>query len=93
MMWKAIDRNSQDYITLQTVDKVKFYKTPASVLQAQLDAYDQALEKKMATPFVKEITESQKKFAERAVKWEQDVVVNRAMAYNHYFGKAAPKKA
>src|ERR1700758_2952912 len=29
MMWKAIDRNSQDYITLQQVDKVKFYKTPA----------------------------------------------------------------
>src|ERR1700741_4910085 len=24
MQWKAIDRNSQDYITLQTVDKVKF---------------------------------------------------------------------
>src|SRR5205085_5595663 len=31
MMWKAIDRNSQDYITLQTVDKVKFYRTPASI--------------------------------------------------------------
>jgi TRAP-type mannitol/chloroaromatic compound transport system substrate-binding protein len=68
--------------------------TPASVLQAQLDAYDQAVEKKMATPFFKEIVESQKKFAQRAVKWEQDVVVNRAMAYNHYFGKkAAAKKA
>ena len=93
MMWKAIDRNSQDYITLQTVDKVKFYKTPASVLQKQLEVYDQVLEKKMGTPLVKEISESQKKFAERAVKWEQDVVVNRAMAYNHYFGKAAaPKK-
>ncbi len=92
MMWKAIDRNSQDYITLQTVDKVRFYKTPTSVLQAQLKAYDGALEKKMSTPFVKEISESQKKFAERAVKWEQDVVVNRAMAYNHYFGKAAAKK-
>src|SRR5947209_14541265 len=92
MMWKAIDRNSQDYITLQTADKVRFYRTPTSVLQKQLDAYDQALEKKMATPFVKEITESQKKFAERAVKWEQDVVVNRAMAYNHYFGKKAPAK-
>jgi TRAP-type mannitol/chloroaromatic compound transport system substrate-binding protein len=92
MMWKAIDRNSQDYITLQTADKVRFYRTPSSVLQKQLDAYDQALEKKMATPFVKEITDSQKKFAERAVKWEQDVVVNRAMAYNHYFGKKAPAK-
>jgi len=92
MMWKAIDRNSQDYITLQTVDKVRFYRTPTSVLQKQLEAYDQAAEKKMSTPFFKEIVESQKKFAERAVKWEQDVVVSRAMAYNHYFGKGASGK-
>ena len=94
MMWKAIDRNSQDYITLQTVDKVRFYKTPDSVLRKQLEVYDVAAEKKMSTPFFKEIVESQKKFAERAVKWEQDVVVSRKMAYDHYFGKkAAAKKA
>jgi TRAP-type mannitol/chloroaromatic compound transport system substrate-binding protein len=93
MMWKAIDRNSQDYITLQTVDKVKFYRTPTSVLQKQLELYDQVAEKKMSTPFFKEIVDSQKKFAERAVKWEQDVVVNRRMAYDHYFSKPAGKKA
>jgi TRAP-type mannitol/chloroaromatic compound transport system substrate-binding protein len=62
------------------------------VLRRQLDAYDQALEKKMSTAFVKEITESQRQFAERAVKWEQDVVVSRKMAYDHYFGKKAPAK-
>jgi TRAP-type mannitol/chloroaromatic compound transport system substrate-binding protein len=94
MMWKAIDRNSQDYIELQTKEKVRFYKTPDSVLRKQLEAYDQAAEKKMSTPMFKEIVESQKKFAERAVKWEQDVVVNRRMAYDHYFGKKpAAKKA
>jgi TRAP-type mannitol/chloroaromatic compound transport system substrate-binding protein len=94
MMWKAIDRNSQDYIELQTKEKVRFYKTPASVLRAQLAAYDTAAEKKMGTPMFKEIVESQKKFAERAVKWEQDVVVDRKMAYDHYFGKKpAAKKA
>ena len=81
-------------ITLQVTDKVKFYKTPVSILRAQLDAYDGALEKKLATPFVKEISESQRAFAERAVKWEQDVVVDRRMAYDHYFGKKpAQKKA
>ena len=94
MMWKAIDRNSQDYITLQTVDKVRFYKTPDSVLRKQLEIYDQVVEKKMSSPMFKEITDSQKKFAERAVKWEQDVVVSRKMAYDHYFGKKpAAKKA
>ena len=34
MSWKAIDRYSQDYIELQTKDKVKFYKTPDAILQA-----------------------------------------------------------
>ena len=93
MMWKAIDRNSQDYITLQAVDKVKFYKTPSSILQKQLELYDQVIAKKtVGNPLFKEIVDSQKKFAERAVKWEQDVVVSRTMAYNHYFGKAAGKK-
>src|SRR6058998_2408942 len=46
MMWKAIDRNSQDYITLQQQDKVKFYRTPASILQKQIEVYDQVIEKK-----------------------------------------------
>ncbi|MDI6726021.1 MAG: twin-arginine translocation signal domain-containing protein [Smithellaceae bacterium] len=96
MSWKAIDRNSQDYIELQTKDKVKFYKTPDAILARQLVAYDEAVAKKAeANPLFKEIMESQIKFAGRAVKWDMDYNVNRRMAYNHYFGvkKAAPAKA
>jgi len=96
MSWKAIDRYSQDYIELQAKDKVRFYKTPASVLQKQLEIYDKVTDKKASeNPLFKEIIESQKKFAARTVKWEQDTVVSRTMAYNHYFGakKAAAKKA
>jgi TRAP-type mannitol/chloroaromatic compound transport system substrate-binding protein len=95
MSWKAIDRYSQDYIELQTKDKVKFYKTPTSVLQKQLEVFDQVMAKRMAdNPMFKEIIESQRKFAQRAVKWEQDTVVSRTMAYNYYFGKKpAAKKA
>ena len=40
MSWKAIDRYSKDYIELQAKDKVRFYKTPDSVLQKQLEVYD-----------------------------------------------------
>src|SRR6202795_697247 len=91
MMWKAIDRNSQDYITLQTTDKVKFYRTPASILQKQLEVYDQVVDKKSADNAIfKEIVESQKAFAARTVKWDLDTNVSRRMAYNHYF---APKRA
>jgi TRAP-type mannitol/chloroaromatic compound transport system substrate-binding protein len=88
MSWKAVDRYSKDYIELQTKDKVRFYKTPDSVLQRQLDAYDAAADKKAADNLLfKEIAASQKAFAERAVKWDLDTNVNRRMAYNHYFGK------
>jgi TRAP-type mannitol/chloroaromatic compound transport system substrate-binding protein len=96
MSWKAIDRYSKDYIELQTKDKVRFYKTPDSVLQKQLDIFDGVLAKYSAqTPMFKEIAESQRKFAERAVKWQQDTQVSTRMAYNHYFGpkKRAPKPA
>ncbi len=87
MSWKAIDRYSKDYIELQTKDKVRFYKTPDSVLQKQLEIYDAVADKKSAdNPLFKEIAESQKTFAARAVKWDLDTNVSRRMAYNHYFG-------
>jgi len=93
MAWKAIDRYSKDYEEMQTKDKVKFYKTPDSVLQKQLEIYDQVIEKKSAeNPLFKEIVESQLAYAKRVTQWEQDTVVSRRMAYNHYFGPNAKKK-
>ena len=94
MMWKAIDRYSQDYIELQTKDHVKFYKTPDSILQKQLEIFDTVMEKRKDNALFVEIIESQKKFAERAVKWDLDTYVSRRMAYNYYFGtKPAAKKS
>jgi len=91
MAWKAIDRYSKDYGEMQTVQNVKFYKTPDAILQKQLEAYDTAAAKKSAeNPLFKEIVDSQKAFAARTVKWELDTVVNRRMAYNHYFGQKKP---
>jgi TRAP-type mannitol/chloroaromatic compound transport system substrate-binding protein len=90
LVWKAIDRYSQDYVELQTKDKVKFYRTPPAILQAQLKAYDDAASKKGAgNALFNEIEASQKKWAERVVKWDLDNNVRREMAYNHYFGKKA----
>src|SRR5213593_2273964 len=94
MMWKAIDRYSTDYIELQTKDHVKFYKTPDSILQKQLEIFDDVMAKRKDNALFVEIIESQKKFAERAVRWDLDTYVNRRMAYNYYFGpKPAAKKA
>ena len=73
MQWKAIDRNSQDYIELQSKDKVKFYKTPDPYSRKQLELYDDIVKKYAATnPLFKEIVESQLAFAKRTTQWEQD---------------------
>jgi len=88
MSWKAVDRYSKDYVELQTKQNVKFYKTPTSVLQSQLDGYDATVAKKVTeNPMFKEIIASQKTFAERAVKWDLETNVDRRMAFNHYYAK------
>jgi TRAP-type mannitol/chloroaromatic compound transport system substrate-binding protein len=93
LTWKAIDRYSKDYQEMQVKDKVRFYKTPDTVLRDQLDAYDKAMEKQAAdNPLIREIADSQKKFAERTVKWDLDTNVSRRMAYEHYFGKGSAQK-
>ena len=90
MHWKAIDRYSKDYAELQTKDKVRFFKTPDAVLKKQLEVYDEVVKKKSAeNPLFKEILQSQLAFARRATRWEQDTVVNRRMAFDHYFGANA----
>src|ERR1043166_4021410 len=92
MSWKAVDRYSQDYIQLQTKDKVRFYRTPDSILKQQLEVYDDVVRKKAAeNPLFKEIAESQLAFAKRATQWEQDTVMSRKMAFDHYFGPNAKK--
>jgi TRAP-type mannitol/chloroaromatic compound transport system substrate-binding protein len=92
MQWKAIDRYSKDYVEMQTKDNVKFYKTPDAVLKRQLEIFDEVAKKKAAeNPLFKKIVESQVAFARRAARWEQDTVVSRKMAFDHYFGPNAKK--
>ena len=86
MSWKAIDRYSKDFAELQTKDKVKFYATPKSILVAQLNAWDKIIAKKAAElPMFKKVLDSQKAFAQRAVRWDLLVNVDMKIAYDHYF--------
>jgi TRAP-type mannitol/chloroaromatic compound transport system substrate-binding protein len=92
MAWKAIDRYSKDYVELQTKDNVKFYKTPDAILKRQLEIFDEVAKKKASENAIfKKIVESQIAFAKRAAQWEQDTVVSRKMAFDHYFGPNAKK--
>ena len=88
MSWKAIDRYSKDYIELQVKDKVRFYKTPDSILQRQLEIYDEVAAKKSARQSdAQGDRRSQRAFAARAVRWDLDTNVSRRMAFDHYFAK------
>ena len=87
MSWKAIQRNSQDYIELKK-QGIKFYKTPDAILRAQLTAWDKIVEKKGGeNAAFKKVVDSQRAFAERAGAWQNDYLVDFKMAYSHYFKK------
>jgi len=89
MSWKAIDRYSQDYIELQR-GGVMFYKTPDTILQAQLKAWDEITRKKSAeNPLFKRVLESMEKFAMRACRWQNDTNVDYKMAFRHAISKKA----
>jgi TRAP-type mannitol/chloroaromatic compound transport system substrate-binding protein len=92
MSWKAIQRNSQDYVELKKAN-VNFYKTPESILRAQLAAWDKVTTAKAEeNPLFKKVLESQRTFAQRAGQWQNDYLVDFKMAWNHYF-RAPAKKA
>ncbi len=85
-VWRSIDENSRDYKKL--IDKgIKIIKTPQSVLDAQLKAWDTviATESKDNPEFVKMLN-SQKAWAQRVFPWadainiaEPDAVSYKAM--------------
>jgi len=87
MSWKAVDRNTSDYEEMKKAG-VKFYKTPDSILRAQLAAWDKTIAKKSEeNPLFKKVLASQKAYAQRAGQWQSDYMVDFKMAYNHYFGQ------
>jgi TRAP-type mannitol/chloroaromatic compound transport system substrate-binding protein len=92
MSWKAIDRYSKDYQELYSREKVRSYKTPDSVLQRQLESHDAAARKRANDPLFREIEASQRRFAERAVRWFLDTQVSPQLAYRHYFGRDKTKR-
>ena len=88
MSWKAIDRYSKDYIEMQEKQGVKFYKTPDPILRAQLESWDKVIAKKAGeNPMFKKVLDSQRAFAARAARWQNDTSVSYRMAYDHFFAK------
>ena len=60
--------------------------TAKSILIAQLNAWDKIIAAKSSTdPMFKKVLDSQKAFAQRAVRWDLLVNVDMKIAYDHYF--------
>jgi TRAP-type mannitol/chloroaromatic compound transport system substrate-binding protein len=86
MSWKASDRYSKDLEEMRTNQGVQTHKTPDSVLEAQLAAWDKVIETQSADAFFAKVVESQKAFAKRVVGFDLEYEVPQEPAYNHFFG-------
>ncbi|NJM33371.1 MAG: TRAP transporter substrate-binding protein [Rhodomicrobium sp.] len=80
----AMDRYSSD---LQELIKggVNVYRTPTSVMEAQLASWDKTLEKLNQDAFFKKVVDSQKAWAERVAFYDLMNSADYKLAYNHYF--------
>ena len=71
--WKFMDKNSKDYAALAGKG-VTIVKTPQSVLDAQLRAWDTVVaEESKNNPDFVAILDSQKAWAQRVFKWADDI--------------------
>ncbi len=79
------DRYSHDLQTLIHKDGVKVYRTPTSVMEAQLKSWDNVLKNLTKDPYFKKVTDSQKAWAHRAAFYYINNQCDYKLAFNHYF--------
>jgi TRAP-type mannitol/chloroaromatic compound transport system substrate-binding protein len=87
--WKAYDYYSKDLQELITRDKVNVLRTPQSVFDAQIRAWDgiiAQLERDPAQgPFMKKVMDSQRAWVRRVVYYTQLNATDYRGAFNHHF--------
>ena len=84
--WKYfLDQNSKDLAEIKSRG-VNVIKTPKSVLEAQLRAWDVIVDRESkADPFFARVVQSQKDWAARVVPLRQEIMVENETAFQHYF--------
>lgn len=88
MAWKAMERYSQDLVSLKKDHGVNVYRTPDSVMQDQLNAWDKVVTRISGEDeFFAKVVASQKAWAERHGAYSLQNSPNYRGAYEHYFGK------
>jgi len=88
MAWKAMERYSQDLVKLKNDHGVNVYRTPDSVMQDQLKAWDIVVKRISGEdPFFAKVIEAQKAWAQRHGAYALNNAPDYRGAYEHYFGK------
>ncbi len=83
--WRGQDQYSQDLLWLRDQAGVKLYRTPKSVMEAQLDAWDKILPGLEEDPFFKKVVASQKEFAHRVAYYDLLNTADYKLAFDHYY--------
>ncbi len=87
MAWKAMERYSQDLVTLKNDHGVNVWRTPDSIMQEQLKAWDTVVARISADdPFFAKVIESQKAWAKRHGAYALQNAPDYRGAYEHSFG-------
>ena len=86
--WTAMDNYSRDLVELQEKAKVNVIRTPKSIFEAQIKAWD-VITKKLSDedPFFKKVVESQRVWAKRVAKYWFFNEADYKAGYEHIFGK------
>ena len=86
--WTAMDNYSRDLDELITKDKVQVHRTPKSVFDAQMKAWD-VVSKKLSDedPFFKKVVDSQKAWSKRVAKYMFLNEADYLGGYEHIHGK------
>jgi TRAP-type mannitol/chloroaromatic compound transport system substrate-binding protein len=89
--WTAMDNYSRDLQELITKHKVNVIRTPKSIFQEQLKAWDQITPKlSKEDPFFAKVVESQKAFAKRVAYYVNINEADYRAGYEHVFKTKIP---
>ena len=81
----AMDSYSKDLQTLIHKDGVKVYRTPQSVMNAQLKSWDKVLGRLTQDPYFAKVVKSQKDWSERVAFYSLMNSADYKLAFKHYF--------
>ncbi len=89
--WTAMDNYSRDLDELINKDKVNVLRTPKSIFEAQIKAWD-VINKRLSDedPFFKKVVDSQKAWSERVAYYDILNAADYKLAYDHYFPGKLP---